>query len=53
MRTAFKYLPERAETETRAGNPRIGFPLTLPSLRYTEGAGNKTCGQSQKENTIR
>lgn len=30
MRTAFKYLPERAETETRVGEPVKGSPLTLP-----------------------
>jgi|GEM_PF-6133607 len=30
MRAAFKYLPERAETETRAGEPVKGSPLTLP-----------------------
>ena len=35
MRTAFKYLPERAETETRVGEPVKGSPLTLPpSLRW-------------------
>ena len=50
MRTAFKYLPERAETETRVGEPVKGSPLTLPPFLAVGGsADNKTCGQSQKE----
>ena len=33
--------------ERERGNPSKAPPHTPPSLQYTEGAGNKTCGQSQ------
>ena len=49
MRTAFKYLPERAGAETRVGKLAKVSPSPTLFLAICGGTGNKTCGRSQQK----